>query len=95
MDDAKKFEPVKLIAVERGFMNGAMVERGTKFTFTPTRLGKDGKPRLPKWAQPAEKPLPVKPSVADLKPKAAQAAVKAKAGALADNSPPGSPNDLV
>jgi len=91
MADAK-FEPVKLIAVERGFMDGHMVHPGTKFTFTPTRADKDGKPRLPKWAQPADKPLPVKPSVADLKPKAAQAAVKAKAGALTGNSPAGGAN---
>lgn len=82
-----KFEPVKLVAVERGFYQNAMVHPGTKFVFTPTRLGKDGKPRLPKWAQPADQPLPVKPTVADLKPKAAQAAAKAKAGALAGTAP--------
>lgn len=80
-----KFEPVKLVAVDRGFRGGELVERGEKFMFTPTKMGKDGKPRLPKWAQPADQPLPKKDSrtAGDLKPTAAQAAVATKRGALA------------
>jgi hypothetical protein len=92
-DDKKvdQFAPVRVVAVELGFRNGVMVPRGTVFMFTP-RKGADGKPlldkdgnvKLPKWAQRAEKPLPVpKPTRADLKPLDTQAAVAAKAGALA------------
>jgi hypothetical protein len=76
---------VQLVAVERGFVLGHLVERGHKFLFDT--VGAGGKPRkLPKWAQLADKPLPKKAEVknGDLKPAAAQNAVKAKAGQLAN-----------
>lgn len=74
-----KFEDVQLVAVERGFRDGAMVEPGTAFAFTGDKL--------PKWASTAEdaaKRLKAKVArpAGDLKPKAAQSAVKAKAQAL-------------
>ena len=74
-----KFENVQLMAVERGFRDGAMVEPGTAFEFTGDKL--------PKWAASAEDAAKrlaakkVKPA-GDLKPKAAQAAVKSKAAAV-------------
>jgi hypothetical protein len=81
---------VRLVAVERGFRDGAMVHPGQTFLFDLATAKKDakGEPRLPKWAQLATKPLPPpKRAAGDLKPKAAQAAVKVKAGQLAGNSP--------
>jgi hypothetical protein len=86
MADEKKdqTEIIELVAVERGFAMGKLVEPGTKFKFRAK--GSDGKTRkLPKWAQPADKPLPKKEAVknGDLKPAETQAAVAAKAGALA------------
>jgi hypothetical protein len=82
-DDAKQPDAIELVAVERGFVLGRMVEPGRKFMFrTKTE---DGKPRkLPKWAQPADKPLPAKTlqQNGDLKPKDAQEAVAKKAGVL-------------
>lgn len=74
--------PITLVARERGFAMGRMVEPGTTFLFNP--VGADGKPRkLPKWAVPAGTALaPKKPVVADLKPPDAQAAVRKKAGQL-------------
>ena len=40
---------IKLVAVERGFVLGRMVEPGAKFLFDTVTA--DGKPRkLPKWA---------------------------------------------
>jgi hypothetical protein len=84
MSDPKSTEPITLVAVERGFAMGRLIEPGTQFKFNP--VGVDGKPRdLPKWAAPVgdarlSKP---KPQVGDLKPKDAQAAVKQKAGQLA------------
>lgn len=74
-----KFENVQLVAVERGFRDGAMVEPGEPFVFTGNRL--------PKWASTAEdaaKRLAAKKAkpAGDLKPKAAQSAVKAKAQAI-------------
>lgn len=74
-----KFENVQLVAVERGFRDGALIEPGESFVFTGDRL--------PKWASTAEdadKRLKAKVArpAGDLKPKAAQSAVKAKAAAL-------------
>jgi hypothetical protein len=86
-DDKKAEDVIELVAIERGFAMGKLIEPGKKFMFR----AKDhsGKPRkLPKWAQLADIPLPKKPAAAaDLKPKEAQAAVKAKAGALSGHSP--------
>lgn len=80
-------DTVQLVAVERGFRKGELVERGTKFNFTVTALDKDGKAKLPKWTQLADKPLPPpKPVAGDLKPKAAQQAVKGKAAQLTGNA---------
>lgn len=86
--DAKKPETIELVAVERGFAMGKLIEPGRKFMFRT--VDANGKPRkLPKWAQPADQPLPKKPVAlgADLKPVDAQAAVKAKAGALSGSDP--------
>ncbi len=84
MSDPKNTEPIMLVAVERGFAMGRLIEPGAKFLFDP--VGSDGKPRkLPKWAvQPGDARLSKpKPQAGDLKPKAAQAAVKQKAGQVA------------
>jgi hypothetical protein len=84
----KPADVIELIAVERGFAMGRMLEPGTKFLFRTT--GRDGKARaLPRWAQPADQPLPKKQATSpDLKPKGAQAAVMGKAAVLAGNTPP-------
>lgn len=74
---------LELVAVERGFVEGRMVEPGTSFSLPATRA--DGKPRKPpRWAalKSEYKPKPIKPAAGDLKPKAAQAAVKTKAAGL-------------
>lgn len=69
-------ESIKLVAVERGFYAGRMVEPGQKFEFS-------GK-KLPKWAVKAEDFKPQKPKrmAGDLKPADAQAAVKHKTAEL-------------
>lgn len=74
MSDKPKFDAVALVAVERAFYQGALINPGTPLTFTGDKL--------PKWAAlPADAPAKLKPKpvMADTKPKAAQAAVKAKA----------------
>lgn len=90
-DDKKANDVIELVAVERGFAMGKLVEPGRKFMFRVN--GEDGKPRkLPKWAQPADKPLPKKDTrnAGDLKPVDAQKAVAEKRGQLANggNSEP-------
>jgi hypothetical protein len=75
---------VMLVAVERGFLNGRMVEPGASFEFT-------GK-KLPKWAKPkeearkalAEKAAKVK--AFDTKPAETKSAVQQKAAQLGGNS---------
>ena len=69
-------ESIKLVAVERGFYAGRMIEPGKKFEFT-------GK-KPPKWAVKPEdvKPPKKKLAVGDLKPVDAQAAVKQKTAEL-------------
>lgn len=87
MADEKTVDPIQLVAVERGFAMGRMVEPGDKFLFAPLR--DDGTVRkLPKWAAKVGDPVLVKPKKpnGDLKPKDAQAAVKAKAGQLAGDA---------
>lgn len=79
-------ETITLIAVERGFHKGRMVEPGAPFPFDP--VGADGKHRkLPKWAaKEGDQRLgktKAKP-VADLRPPEAQAAAKAKAAAVSE-----------
>lgn len=74
---------VTLVAVERGFVRGRLVEPGKSFEFNT--VGADGKPRkLPKWAVPAGDPKlsRPKPQSGDLKPKEAQAASKEKTDGL-------------
>jgi hypothetical protein len=96
MADEKKPDTIELIAVERGFAMGKLVEPGRKFLFrVRDRNGKERK--LPKWAQPANQPLPKKAALknGDLKPQDAQDAVRAKSGALAGGSPPGPADSLA
>lgn len=75
---------ITLVAVERGFVDGAMVEPGEEFQFRTTRRDKDGKeiPRkLPKWAAERGDPRLVKKKAVwdgNLKPKPAQQASKEK-----------------
>lgn len=79
----EKAAVLELVAVDRGFLDGRMVEPGTSFSLPATRA--DGKPRkAPKWAvlKSEYKPKPLKVIAGDLKPKAAQAAVKTKAAGL-------------
>lgn len=85
-------DTVTLVAVEQGFRNGRLVYPGAKFQFVVTK-GKDGGPRLPKWAQLAEQPVPAKAERrnGDLKPVDAQAAVRKKAGELGGEQPLGGP----
>jgi hypothetical protein len=85
---AEKASTVILVAVERGFRNGRMVEPGTEFPFSLIDAeGKERKP--PKWAVPkgdaqaAAKRQP--PKGGDLRPADAQAAAKGKRDALSEN----------
>ena len=88
MKDAKEDsrDPVSLIATERGFYSGSMVEPGEKFLFDPMVRG-EGKPplKLPKWAVPSGeyRPKPKRKEAFDTKPIAAQAAVRKKAAQAA------------
>jgi len=87
MADDKKPEIVTLVAVERGFLNGRLVEPGQTFQFRTT--GEGGKVRkLPSWAVKEGDPRISKPKPqndGDLKPKDAQAAAKGKRDGLADD----------
>lgn len=87
-------ELVQLVALERAFLDGRLVEAGDKFAFSTQDA--DGKPRkLPKWAQLATKPVPVKKATpADLKPTAAQNAVANKRSQLAGALPEGSADSV-
>lgn len=80
-------KPVELIAAEEGFREGALIHKGERFTFTPTKLDKKtGEPRLPKWAVlPGDVRLQPKPErSADTRPIAAAKASRTKvAGAMA------------
>ena len=84
-------DTVTLVAMEQGFRNGRLVYPGAKFPFVVAK-GKDGGPRLPKWAQLAETPVPAKVERrnGDLKPVDAQAAVRKKAGELSGEPASGS-----
>ncbi|SDH22971.1 hypothetical protein [Propionivibrio dicarboxylicus] len=87
MADEKKVEStvITLVAVERGFYDGALVEPGAQIAFDT--VGSDGKTcKLPKWAAKPGDPRLSRPkpkAAGDLKPKAAQSAVKNKSAALA------------
>lgn len=81
---------VTLVAVERGFAMGRLLDPGTEFQFyTHDAKGKERK--LPKWAQRAELPLPKKATLinGDLKPKEAQKAVGAKRAEVEAGAPAG------
>lgn len=72
-------DPIRLVATERGFVKGRMVEAGAVFLFDP--VGSDGKDRkIPRWAvkEADAKPPKEKPKAGDLKPQDTQAAVKRK-----------------
>jgi hypothetical protein len=76
---------VQLVAIERGFLNGRLVEPGKTFAFDT--VGVDGKTRkLPKWAaKEGEAKFPkVKQRAGDLKPVDTQAAVKLKIDAISN-----------
>ena len=67
-------DTVQLIATERGFYKGRMVEPGKVFAYPAGA-------KVPRWAAPAEvgEVKPAKPLGGDTKPLDTQAAVKAKA----------------
>ncbi len=71
---------VHLVAMEMAFMNGNLIKPGTKFFYPADR-------KVPKWAAPAGTKLPEKRNAGDLKPKAAQDAVKVKSAELSGNAP--------
>lgn len=75
-------ETITLIATERGFAMGKLIEPGTKFLFA--KFDKAGKERnLPKWAALSVKDVPAKKAWnGDLRPVDAQKASKAKTGDL-------------
>lgn len=84
-DDKKTDTVIQLVAVDRGFVNGRMVEPGRSFSFDT--VGADGKPRkIPKWAaKDGDNKQPKgKPKFGDLKPLDAQLAVKNKIDALSN-----------
>lgn len=69
---------IELRAIERGYFDNRLIERGETFMYPRER-------KVPKWAQLAEKPMPKQPRPAgDLKPAATQKAVAAKRGTLAN-----------
>ncbi len=72
---------MKLVAFTTGFYKGERIRAGREFEY----LGPAD--RLPKWAgKPGEKPPSTKARDADLRPKAAQMASKAKASGGASDS---------
>lgn len=77
MSETKAAEPVvftaECVAVQMGFYKNSRVRPGQRFTFTGTRV--------PRWAAKVGDPLPAPAAKlsADLKPKDAQRASKAKA----------------
>jgi hypothetical protein len=79
-------KPVELVAVEEGFRDGALVHKGSTFTFTPTKLDKKtNEPRIPKWAAvPGDQRLKPKPERSgDIRPAAAKTASRVKLGDMA------------
>lgn len=70
---------IVIVAVERGFIGGAMVEPGAKFNWPADK-------KLPKWAAKEGDPRLAKAkrviTAADLKPQAVLDAVKAKTDAM-------------
>lgn len=90
MADEKKSEIVTLVATERCFRGGRLVERGGDFQFD--LIGADGKPRkLPKYAMKKGDPALAEAlgkkvvTAGDLRPVDAQKASKTKRDGLADD----------
>lgn len=83
-DTPKAVAPITLVAIQRGFAMGRMVEPGTSFLFRP--VNKNGSRRkLPSWAVPADQVPeggPAKRVDYDTKPKDAQEAVRRKTAEL-------------
>lgn len=87
---AEKENIITLVATERCFRGGRLVERGHEFQFNT--IGDDGKARkLPKHAMKKDDPALAKElgkkaiTAGDLRPKDAQAASKTKREGLADD----------
>lgn len=74
---SEQTKTVQLVAVERGFMNGRLIEPGTSFSFTGAKAPKWAKPKEEARAALAAKASKVK--AFDTKPKDAQSAMKQKA----------------
>ena len=71
-------DTITLVATERGFHGGKLVQPGQAFAYPAGR-------KLPKWAAPAAVAVvkPVKPLNGDTKPDDVRAAVRAKAEGVA------------
>jgi hypothetical protein len=70
---------VELVAIDRAFFQGALVERGDTVMFTGSKLPTWAKPRAEAVAELAKSQR----VAGDLKPKAAQTAVRKKSADLA------------
>ena len=84
----EKLPPVELVATQRGFYRGRMVEPGKTFMFDPNPSVPGGKMKWPKWAKAApeaQRELAEKAAKAkafDTKPKDAAVASRGKAAQL-------------
>lgn len=96
MADEKKVERlplVELVAVERGFYKGAMVEPGKSFMYDPNPRKPGNTVKPPKWAKPKEEAKKAlseqaaKVKAFDTKPKEAQVAAREKGAALTGAAP--------
>ena len=80
MADEKQSTVVELVAVERGFLDGALVEPGTKFRFETLVNGRQRK--IPKWAAKPGDPRLARAkrvlTAADFKPQNAELAARKK-----------------
>jgi hypothetical protein len=86
--EPKASKVLHLVALERLFIDNALIERGQSFHFDTTSRVEGGAPRKPpKQSAPFGTPLKAKPIAGDLKPKAAQAAVKVKAAEKSGGAP--------
>lgn len=90
---AERLPLVELVAVERGFYKGAMVEPGRSFMYDPNPSKPGSKVKPPKWAKPKEEATKVlsekaaKVKAFDTKPKEAQQASRDKGAALTGAAP--------
>lgn len=79
---------ITLVAVERGFYNGKLVEPGAKIQFNTASADGKGTRNPPKWAVPEGDPALDKPKpkpVGDLRPVETQKAVEKKQKGLSDD----------